>query len=114
MEDHTNETKLINYSLIQWEEKRLARNVLLQHKHYKATGDNWYKIFEEIINTYNIDANEEKTKEITKTAMKKDIKSKTTNKVFERLDEKRLTMKKLRFIKQGDAWNQNSYIQKYS
>ena len=34
--------------------------MLLQQKYHESTGDNWYKIFEEIINTYNTDANEKK------------------------------------------------------
>lgn len=35
---------------------------------------------------------------MTKTMWKKDIKSNTTNKMFEFFDQKRETMKKLRFI----------------
>lgn len=40
---------------------------------------------------------------MTKTMWKKDIKSKTTNKMFEFFDQKRETMKKLRFIEPDES-----------
>ena len=87
------------------EEKRLAKKVLFQQKHHQTTTDNWCKIFKEIYQKIkiNIKRIREKQKEMTKTMWKKDIKSKTTNKMFEFFDYKRETMKKLRFIEPDES-----------
>lgn len=47
---------------------------------------------------------------MTKKMWKKDIKSKTMNKMFELFDQKRETMKKLRLIESDDKWSQKSPI----